>query len=198
MITAPDRWCSIDGRPVRLASPPALKPALGVLLSDEPWPDCPLGLILAGIDDPDALNTLLGGVLTHRVRESDLHPIADAVARAWFGWQRWEAKRLWEQALGMWPHIDGALITTGVDIETLAPDRATNAIFGVRMRWWREGEDSEGLEKWIDQLTAEPMRISLDPGRIDQDEIDAEFAAFVSATGGGMRTSQPESTVTRM
>lgn len=188
----------IDGRLVRLAETPPLRAALGVLLMDEPWPDCPLPFLIAGLDDVPALNELVAGIITHRVRETDLNPIADALAYSWFGWKRWEARRLWEQALGMWPHIDGALITSGVDIETLPPDRATNAIFGIRMRWWREGEDGEGLEKWINALTAEPMRVILDPASIDQAAIDAQFAAFVSESGGGMRTSQPaEGTVTR-
>lgn len=204
MIATPDRWLSIDGRPVRMAEAPPLRVALGVLLNDDPWPDNPLGFIIAGLDDRPALNRLFAAIVQHRVRESDLQPIADAIARAWFGWHRWEARRLWDQALEMWPHIDGALITTGVDIETLPPDRATNAIFGVRMRWWREGEDAEGLEKWINALTTQPMRVKLDPANIDQDAIDAEFDALLATSGGGMRTSQAEgtpstgATVTRM
>ncbi|BDD81489.1 hypothetical protein TPB0596_12520 [Tsukamurella pulmonis] len=202
MIATPDRWLSIDGRPVRMATAPPLRVALGVLLNDQPWRDCPLGFLIAGIDDRAALNGLFSGILQHRVREADLQPIADVIARGWFGWHRWEARRLWDQALEMWPHIDGALISSGVDIEALAPDRATNAIFGVRMRWWRDGEDGEGLDRWINELTAAPMRVTLDPARIDQAEIDAEFAELFAASGGGMRTSQPVAdvgpTVTRM
>lgn len=179
-----------------MAEAPPLRVALGVLLSDEPWPDNPLGFVIAGLDDRAMLNHLFSGILQHRVRELDLQRVADAIARAWFGWHRWEARRLWDQALEMWPHIDGALLTAGVDIETLPPDRATNAIFGVRMRWWREGEDAEGLDKWISTLTAQPMRVKLDPVLINQAEIDAEFDVLMADSGGGMRTSQSEGTTT--
>ena len=202
MIATPDRWLSIDGRPVRMAEAPPLRAALGVLLNDAPMRDCPLGFLLAGIDDRAALNSVFTGILQHRVRESDLQPVADAIARAWFGWNRWEARRLWDQALEMWPHIDGALISSGVDIEALPPDRATNAIFGVRMRWWREGEGGEALDRWIGELTAKPMRVILAEAEDDQGAIDAEFDAAMGATGGGMRTSQVVDavgpTVTRM
>lgn len=172
----------IDERTVHLADPlPPTRDLIGMTLSEYSW-----RIIVGTMRDTHDVawlieETIRGTYLTER----RIDRIADALVENLFGQPRWVVQRLWLEALGLWRELDAELSARGVDVLALAPDRATNVVFG-QLRRLHSGKEDE-LRSWIHQLEETPVRV------LDTETGMEEAAADWFAAAGMLRGALPRS-----
>lgn len=174
-------WLAFNDHPMRMAPPPPLRQALAALLVDDPIEEWPLPLALGALADREDRNTVLLALMNDEARLDDFHLIADAVARLWFAWPRWSSRVLWRTALEAWPTVDGEMLLRGIDIETMEPGRATNALWALFRSWWG------GTDRWdgfVRQVQSEPPRLTSGGGSRTAEAAFEAFEAFAAALGG--------------
>lgn len=143
----------LDERVVHLRDPlPPTRDLVIMLQSDYAW-----RLPLHTMRDEHDRIWMWEAVRTGAMRPPIINEIADGLAKQIFGQPRWTVARIWQQALEQWRELDAELIGRGVDVMTLAPDRATNAVYGV-LRASRTG-DARRLNEWVRALAAPPARV---------------------------------------
>lgn len=181
-MRAPDPgWLAFNGHPMRMAPPPPLRQALAALLVDEPLEEWPLPLALGALAEREDRHTMLLALMNDEARLDDFHQIADGVARLWFAWPRWSARVLWRTALEAWPTVDGEMLLRGIDIETMEPGRASNALWALFRSWWG------GTDRWdvlVRQVQSEPPRLTSGGGSQTAEAAYDAFEAFAAALGG--------------
>lgn len=143
----------LDERVVHLRDPlPPTRDLVIMLQSEYNW-----RLPLHTMRDEHDRVWLWEAIRTGAMRPPTINEIADGVAKHIFGQPRWTVARIWSQALEIWRELDAELIGRGVDVMTLAPDRATNAVFGVLRN--RRADDTRRLNEWVRALAAPPARV---------------------------------------
>ncbi|MGV9742873.1 hypothetical protein [Nocardia farcinica] len=165
-------------RVVHLADPlPTTRDLVAMVLSDYSW------RVIVGLcrDQADAA-WLIPQILDGTALPAPLlDEIADTLVANLFGQPRWVVQRLWREAIGVWREVDAELGQRGVDVLALAPDRATNVIYGVLHR--RRAGKQEHLQRWISELEAAPARV-LDTATGMADAAAEWFAAAGMLAGG--------------
>lgn len=158
---APPPGFAIGGNTFPLRPRPVAADVLPVLLaSDDPIKDNPIPLVFWALARPADARTLAGLQQQRLAALPLLHEIADTIGAAWFGWQRWEARRIWLTALSSWPEIDGELTGHGVNVLRLPADRATNAVYAVMRGWFRGANDPKAWTKFDTGIRSTPIRVA--------------------------------------
>ena len=176
----------MDGR-VLAVQCPALVDLLPLLSAP------PVYLLLGTLTDrAEDLPWLYGLLLGYRSPLTDelLESVADALVLSWCGVERWFATRLWEEALTMWPSLDGRMLSRGVDIAALAPARATRLVWV----WLQEhhAQDKDKGDGWRRRLQTAPVPFSVrdrtrKPGPSTAAADANAFMSVYAATGGRVR-----------
>lgn len=113
--------------------------------------------------------------------------IADDLVRAVTGWNRWTLTRVWEQAMGMWPIIDGKAAMHGVSVTDLPFHRATALVYSTLTEM--HSQDGDHYSKWLDDLDRPPPRqVRREIIEATEAEAEAEFeaaAAWLAGFGAG-------------
>ncbi len=144
----------LDERVVHLRDPlPSTRDLVIMLLSDYSW-----RLLLGTMRDTADQAWLFNAVRTGALRPRTIDTIADGLAKTLFAQERWAVQRIWKETLGLWREVDAELIGRGVDVMTMAPDRATNAVYGVLYHRHAAGS-RDALNRWIKSLVDPPARV---------------------------------------
>ncbi|GGG03920.1 hypothetical protein GCM10007304_17580 [Rhodococcoides trifolii] len=139
---------------IRLGEHP-LDTLVGMLLMDHP-----MGWVVGTPADPADSDRLAGMILNPQEGITDvmLEDIADHIADAYFARPRWQARRLWEKAFGLWPELDGELYGNGVDILSAPADRATNMVY--RFLVHRMRHDKSASESFFEEMSRPPVGVA--------------------------------------
>lgn len=168
----PSAW-SLDGRPIRIVTPPTRDLVLALLTPEE---GSGLHVVMEYTPTRDQyyLHDRIGARQSGVTLEL-MHDVADRLVQSTLGVPRWTATRVWAHALGSWTELDGELMAAGVDVMELEPARAYNVVVGVLRRWFRN--DADGWKRLRRELDREPRREVLRQIRLRQEQAAAREAA---------------------
>ncbi|WP_353107835.1 hypothetical protein [Gordonia sp. (in: high G+C Gram-positive bacteria)] len=195
-IIGPALW-ALDGHPMRVHQPTTAG-LVRVLLSGGKDHDPVSGLwTTIECTDPRDHPCIIEHIYSGDLMLTTLEDIADALVEHITGWKRWEALHVWEHTMGAWPAIDGDLLGNGVDIASLPPGRATNAVYA----WWRRllGRDEKAWKKFEKDMRHEPRRVikrEADKPMSASDQAQLEQLIAASVAGGAPSPAVSASTIT--
>ena len=137
---------------------PATRELVRSMLVDLDDPSSGL-MIVATCCGPGAWPRLVDVIMRpgSRVDLDLLNRIADAIIKYTLGTDRWVVARLWQQAVANWLQVDGELQLRGVDVLSLPPGRATNAVYALIRSW--QAQDKTTHERWQRKLDTPPLRV---------------------------------------
>jgi hypothetical protein len=151
---------AINGHPVRLAERD-LRPLVNMLYAPAVW--LVLGTCASNVDANRIANRILdvdGGV-----SDDLIETIADRIAEAYFGRPRWQATVIWRRAMDRWYDVDGDMLSRGVDLMTLPPDRATNVVRKFLIDAARD--DKVAMQRLSDALSSPPADVLMRVAKAD-------------------------------
>ncbi|MDI9914345.1 hypothetical protein [Rhodococcus sp. IEGM 1379] len=119
----------------------------------------PIHLVFGSLRDDADKQFLFEQILDpeSRIDNRLLDAVADQLVLEWFWMPRWTVQEIWYRVLGAWAEVDGELQMRGVDLITLPPARATNAVKALLTKW--VSADADARAELHNDFTTEPLRI---------------------------------------